>query len=69
MRRLAAQPLVWCWLFVAIWAGHAAVALILQRWTGLTISLLGLLAAHMVALTIQRRRNKNLRQQEILSLG
>ena len=63
MYRLAVQPLVWCWLMVVIWSAHVLVTLAFQRWTGFFISLLGLLSAHLIAITIQRRRNKNLRLQ------
>lgn len=60
MRKLVYQPLFWCWLFVVIWLGHVVAALILERWTGMTISLFGLLAALLVASAIQSRRHKNL---------
>ncbi len=72
MRRLVfslSQPLFWCWSFVFIWAVHTVVTLLLQRWDGLAISLLGLLAAHMVAITVQRRRNKNLRLESSFGIN
>jgi hypothetical protein len=60
MRRLVKQPVFWCWMLVGIWLGHVAVTFYLQRWDGMTISLLGALAALMIASSIQRRRLKNL---------
>jgi hypothetical protein len=60
MRKLVNQPLFWCWIFVGIWFAHVAITLYMQRWAGLTISLLGTLAALLVATAIYRRRLKNL---------
>lgn len=60
LQRIVGQPLYWCWLFVAIWLAHVLVAIMLQRWTGLAISLFGLLGALMVVSAIQSRRRKNL---------
>ena len=52
------RPLLWCWAFVAIWAGHVVISLFLQRWDGMTISLFGLLGAVMVVAAIESRRRK-----------
>ena len=60
VQRLVKQPLFWCWLFIIIWLGHVFATLAMQRWTGLTISLFGLLAALLVAGAIHSRRRKNL---------
>jgi hypothetical protein len=59
MRRYINQPLFWCWLFVAIGLAHVIVALIYDRWGGLTISLVGFIAALMIAIVFQRRRYKD----------
>ena len=59
MRKLVNQPLFWCWLLVGIGLAHVVVALIYDRWGGLTIALLGVFAALMIAIVIQRRRYKN----------
>jgi hypothetical protein len=61
MRKGMNHPLSWCWLFVLIWLAHVVVTFVQQRWEGLTISLIGLLAALLVASAIQSRRNKNFR--------
>ncbi len=58
--KLMKQPLFWCWLFIIIWLGNVFATLAMQRWTGLTISLFGLLAALLVAGAIHSRRRKNL---------
>jgi hypothetical protein len=58
--KLVKQPLFWCWLFVIIWLGHVLVTLVMQRWTGLTISLFGLLAALLVVGAIHSCRRRNL---------
>ena len=60
VQRLVKQPLFWCWLFIIIWLGNVFATLAMQRWTGLTISLFGLLAALLVASAIHSRRRKNL---------
>jgi Flp pilus assembly protein TadB len=64
MRKGINSPLFWCWLFVVIWLAHVVMTLVMQRWEGLTISLVGLLAALMVASAVQSRRNKNLHPPE-----
>ena len=52
------QPLFWCWLFVAIWLAHVLAALVYERWGGLTISMVGLLAALMLVIVLHHRRYK-----------
>jgi len=60
MAKVFKQPLYWAWFFVALWATHSVFTLSLGRWTGLIISLTGLVAALMVVSAIQSRRRKNL---------
>lgn len=60
IQKIVGQPLYWCWLFVAIWVVHVLVAMLAERWTGVAISLFGLLGALLVVSAIQSRRRKNL---------
>ena len=60
MAKLVGQPMVWGWGFVAVWLGHSAYTLVTMRWTGLVISLVGLVAALLIMGAIQSRRRKNL---------
>ena len=60
------QPLVWCWLFIAVWVLNALAAAYAQRWEGFVIAMFGLLGAILVTLAVTSRRRKNLypRDQE-----
>lgn len=53
------QPLVWCWLFVVVWAFYVGFTLVSALWDGLVISLAGLFAALLVVSAIMSRRRKN----------
>ncbi len=63
MEQLIKQPLLWGWVFITVWLAHSVYALITMRWTGLVISLVGLLAALLIAGAIYSRRRKNLYPQ------
>jgi hypothetical protein len=54
------QPMLWAWLFVALWGCHSLYTLFAGHWTGLVISLSGLVAALLIVSAFQRRRHKNL---------
>jgi hypothetical protein len=54
------QPMFWAWFFVTLWGCHSIYTLSMGRWTGLIISLVGLLAALLIVSAIQSRRHKNL---------
>ena len=60
MLKLVNRPIFWSWILVGIWIAHVVATIMLQRWDGMTISLLGALATVMIASTIHRRRVKNL---------
>ena len=60
MAKLFGQPVVWGWGFVALLLMHSAYTLATMRWTGLVISLTGLVAAVLIMGAIQSRRRKNL---------
>jgi len=53
------QPMVWAWLFVALWGCHSLYTFFAGDWTGLVISLVGLLGALLIVSAFQTRRHKN----------
>jgi uncharacterized membrane protein YjjP (DUF1212 family) len=54
------QPMFWAWFLVTLWGCHSLYTLFMGRWTGLVISMVGLLAALLIVSAIQSRRHKNL---------
>jgi Flp pilus assembly protein TadB len=60
LQKVIGQPLFWSWLFVFIWLAHVLATMIMQRWTGLAISLFGLLGGLLIAGAILSRRRKSL---------
>ena len=58
--KLKNKPMCWAWFFVALWGAHSAYTLFAGRWTGLVISLIGLVGALLIVSAFQTRRHKNL---------
>ena len=56
---MVTKPLFWAWGFVVVWLTQVGFTLFNQRWDGLTISLIGLLAAVLVVSAFHSRRQKN----------